>query len=721
MPHLKSRNNYRVWQKHALPGRLRLGLDPAAGRARLIATAQGLLSVPAITGVRATKATFSLLIHYDQKGIDPEIIIKKAGQLASQDSFSDFAVSSPRKNISSPKSPLVKPFWRFTALSAVGVAILASGRFLGLGVGQSFLSPLGLICGLTSLPLLWRSFKKRTLSDPGVEGFLGYGAALAVVMGEALTAWEILWIDSGAGLLNAWISERSRKAIAQLLGLDAKKALVVKDGEPICLPLEEVCPGDVLVFQTGDKFSVDGRVVKGKAHVDESSLSGRAEYVFKKEGDSVWAGSYVRQGEVMALADKVGDDTYLARILSQVEDSLQNRAPIQQAADDLACRLVRAGTFLTLASFLITGSFWRAFNVLLIMSCPCATQLAAASAISAAIGQAAKHHILIKGGRYLEESAKVEVICLDKTGTLTSIHPEVVDLAATDKYSQKDLLTLARAAEELNPHPLARAVVAKAGEMGVKQGPMARVDYSVGLGVRALTNGQEVLVGNQRFMDKHGVDLDGMLPDLEKWQAKGLTILFVAAEGEAAGCLALANPLKKEVKDTLGVLRKRYGKELVLVTGDTDHAAKALAVELKMHAHFHSLLPEEKAEVTIRYLKQGKKVMFVGDGVNDALALAYADVGVAMGLGASEIALEASDIALANGDLADLVYLHDLSEKTLALVRQNFWLATTTNIMGVALGLGGRMTPFGAGILHLVHSFGILVNSLRLFFFNPQP
>jgi cation-transporting P-type ATPase C len=144
-------------------------------------------------------------------------------------------------------------------------------------------------------------------------------------------------------------------------------------------------------------------------------------------------------------------------------------------------------------------------------------------------------------------------------------------------------------------------------------------------------------------------------------------------------------------------------------------------VELKMHAHFHSLLPEEKAEVTIRYLKQGKKVMFVGDGVNDALALAYADVGVAMGLGASEIALEASDIALANGDLADLVYLHDLSEKTLALVRQNFWLATTTNIMGVALGLGGRMTPFGAGILHLVHSFGILVNSLRLFFFNPQP
>jgi cation-transporting P-type ATPase C len=354
------------------------------------------------------------------------------------------------------------------------------------------------------------------------------------------------------------------------------------------------------------------------------------------------------------------------------------------------------------------------------MSCPCATALAASTAIAAAIANAARHHILVKGGRHIEQINKIDCVCFDKTGTITTGEPEVVEvIPLTPGQDPGKILSTAAIAESQSDHPMAKAVMNAAKRYGVSiQGNIA-VEVFVGKGVRAECDKAMILVGNRGFLESEGVDTDHFSRQSTLLMEAGHTILYTAKNGRLQGMITVSNTVRPGAADMMNTLRKADVQYFNLVSGDTEPVVKNLSRELGFDDYRAPLLPEEKAQYVKSLQRDGRNVLMVGDGVNDALALSEATVGVAMGAGGSEVAVEASDVALANNDLASLTFLRLLSERSLRTVETNFWIATSTNIGGILLGMGGWLPPIMAGILHIVHTLGIMFNSSRLIEWEP--
>jgi cation-transporting P-type ATPase C len=616
-------------------------------------------------------------------------------------------------------NPVRRAGLRFGGLSAVMAGAFVRRVIFKMAVGQSLFSPLGILAALSTWPLIKKAMTDLRERRFGLDGFLAGSILTATAMGEALTALEILWIDSGAEFLTTWISQRSRRAISDILQVSGKNTFISVDGVEVEVAVDQVRPGDLVVLHTGEKVSVDGRVESGRALVDESPINGRSEFVLRQKGDSVLAGTLVREGVIFVRAQKVGDETYLSRVIHLVEDALENQAPIQGVADQLAVRLLKLGGLLTLGTLAVTGSFWRAFTVLLVMACPCATVLSASAPISAAINAAARRKILIKGGRYLEEVGQADIVCFDKTGTLTTSQPALRRLVNLSDRTDEDLLQLAYTAEMHNFHPLALAVKNEAAARGLEPGRHVVCQYQLGEGVTARMNGQSIHVGNRRFMDRHRVDLsrtDGLSRDLE---SEGLTVAFLALQQELLGVLGFANQIRPEAEALVGHLVRDGVGRVVMITGEEGAAAGSVAAELGIDDWHHSVLPEAKAHIVAGLRSPGHRVLMVGDGINDALALAEADVGIAMGAGGSEVAIEAADIALVNDDLGGVAYVRSLSRATMRVVHQNFWIATGSNLAGVTLGALGLLSPMAAGLIHIVHTLGILANSSRPLYHRP--
>ena len=356
---------------------------------------------------------------------------------------------------------------------------------------------------------------------------------------------------------------------------------------------------------------------------------------------------------------------------------------------------------------------------MLVMACPCATVLAASTAISAALSAAARRNILIKGGRYLEEIGQTDTICFDKTGTLTTNEPVLARIVSMNGTSEDKLLQRAISVEMHNHHPLAQAIKHEADNRGVKPRTHSVCEYFLGMGMRAEVDGREILVGNSKLMDTHDVTIGQAKRKAAPLRRQGRTVLFVADNKEILGLLAFDNLTRPESKEVVQRLRHGGADSIVLITGDEPHTAGELAKRLGIANVHASIMPEDKAKIVDKLQKEGASVMMVGDGVNDALALAHADVGVAMGAGGSEVAIEAADIALVNDDLGGLVYIQSLSQATLKVVNQNFWIATGSNLFGVAFGAAGLLTPIMAGMIHIAHSLGVLANSARLLRYEP--
>lgn len=610
---------------------------------------------------------------------------------------------------------------RFGGLTAVMAGALFRKYILKAAVGQALLSPLGLIAVAATYPLVKKSLRDLREKRFGLDGFLAGSIVAAVSMGEALTALEILWIDSGADLLTTWINQRSRRAISDILQVSSKNTFISVDGQEVEVPVEEVKPGDLVVLHTGEKVSVDGVVESGRALLDESPINGRSEFALRTEGDTVLAGTLVRDGVIFVRAQKVGDQTYLSRVMHMVEDALENQAPIQGVADQLAMRLLKLGGALTLGTLLVTASFWRAFTVLLVMACPCATVLSASAPISAALNAAARRRILVKGGRYLEEAGKADIVCFDKTGTLTTSNPALKRLINLSDLPDERLLQLAYTAEMHNFHPLALAIKQEAVNQGLEPASHVVCQYQLGEGVSARMNGKSIYVGNRRFMKRHLVDLRKANGIADSLETDGLTVAYLAVQDKLLGVLGFANQTRPEALPLVRHLAQDGVQRLVMITGEEGCAAGSLAAELGMHDCHYSVMPEVKASIVNELKTPGHRVLMVGDGINDALALAQADVGIAMGAGGSEVAIEAADIALVTDDLNGVAYLRSLSQSTMRVVQQNFWIATGSNLVGMALGALGLLSPVAAGLLHIVHTLGILGNSSRLLSYQPPP
>ncbi len=699
--------------QHSLPGRVRLRFSPKINALPAFAP---LREAPGVISARLNPNCGSIIVRFDPKVTGARRLAALAAPLRQgadervHEAVPSCACSKPAERSLGVKRQLS----RFLSLSGVMLYVFVRKTILGAVISQAAFSPLGLAALAAAAPLFKDSLRDARQKRFTLDGFLAAGCAAASLSGQALTALEILWIHSGAETLKAWVAERSRRSISAILDLTAKNAFIVAGDVEVEVPVSAVKPRDVVALHTGEKICVDGEVLSGEALIDDSPITGRAELSHMKPGDKVYAGAYVRQGVIQVRAQCVGDATYLARIMRLVEDSIENRAPIESVGDALAKNLLRLGLAATAGTLLFTGNLWRAFTVMLVMACPCATSLSAQTAVSAAMSAASKRGILIKGGRYLEEAGKADVVCFDKTGTLTSNQPRIEAILNFSDSTEDELLKWAYSVEVHNHHPLALAIRKEAERREID--PMSHVvcDFTLGKGVRAVIGEDEIRLGNRGYLEEAGISAAAAARKASGLVKRGLTVIYLARNAEILAAFGFANEPKPDAAATVAALRATGVKNICLITGDAAETALDLCAALGIEDCRHSALPEQKGEIVAALKRDGRKVVMVGDGINDALALAEADIGVAMSAQGADVAIEAADIALVNDDLCGILYVRALSRKTIVVARQNFWIATSTNLGGALAGALGFLSPVAAGLLHIVHTLGLLANSSRL-------
>ena len=513
--------------------------------------------------------------------------------------------------------------------------------------------------------------------------------------------------------LEAKAKGRTSEAIRKLVDLQARTARVVKNGEEVEVPVEDVVVGDIFVVRPGEKIATDGVVIEGESAVDESMLTGESIPVDKTAGATVIGSSINRNGHLKVRADKVGKDTALSQIIRLVEDAQASKAPIQRYADSVSAWFVPAVIIIALSSFLTWYFFLFdalavegerfvfsliIFISVLVISCPCALGLATPTAIMVGSGKGAENGILIKSGGALETAGKVDTIVFDKTGTLTRGEPEVTDVV-TDGMDEEELLLLAASAEKGSEHPLGEAIVRRASGPGVTIPNAERFESITGKGVRASVLGKELLIGNRALMEANGVDVDGMEEGLRRLEGEGKTAMIISVDGRVAGIVGVADVLKDTSVQAIRELRG-MGIDIIMLTGDNRRTAAVIASQAGIEKYIAEVLPENKAQEVARLQGEGRIVAMVGDGVNDAPALAQADVGIAIGSG-TDVAMETGDIVLIRSDLIDVVAAIQLSRKTMSKIRQNLFWALGYNTAGI---------PIAAGVLYPF--FGILLNPI---------
>jgi Cu+-exporting ATPase len=499
--------------------------------------------------------------------------------------------------------------------------------------------------------------------------------------------------------LEARAKGRTSEAIKKLIGLQAKTARVARDGREVDIPVEDVQVDDLVVVRPGEKIPVDGIVAEGVSAVDESMLTGESLPVEKRPGTEVFGATLNRTGTFRFRATKVGAETALAQIIKLVEEAQSSKPPIQQLADRIAAvfvpgviaiALVSAGVWLSWGpepAFLFALS---AFMAVLLIACPCAIGLAAPTAVMVGIGKGAEHGILLRGAEALELASKVSTIVLDKTGTLTRGEPAVTDVFPINGVSAQRLLQLAASAEHGSEHPLGEAIVNRARADGL---PLERAEeFSAipghGIGARVDAGGTllDVLLGNLKLMTDEGVELDGLVKEAERLADEGKTPMFVAVARKSIGLVAVADTLKPHSREAVQAFH-RLGLEVAMITGDNRRTAQAIAREVGIDRVLAEVLPQAKAEEVKRLQAEGKAVAMVGDGINDAPALAQADVGIAIGTG-TDVAMEASDVTLITGDLRGVVTAIALSKRTMRTIRQNFFWAFVYNTVLIPVAAG---------------------------------
>ena len=526
---------------------------------------------------------------------------------------------------------------------------------------------------------------------------------------------------------------RTSEAIKKLMGLQPKTARVIRDGREMDISLKEVVPGDIVLVRPGEKIPVDGIVREGYSSVDESMVTGESIPIEKRAGDKVIGATINKSGSFQFEATRVGKDTVLAQIIRLVQEAQGSKPPIARMADVIASYFVPVVILVAIATFLIWVVFgphpsltyaFLNFVAVLIIACPCSLGLATPTSIMVGTGKGAENGILIRGAEALETAHQLHIIVLDKTGTLTKGEPSVTDIVESKRFTQKEILTLSASAERRSEHPLGEAILKKAMEEGLTLLDPKDFQAIAGQGIEATIDSKRILLGNKKMMDERKVNLNGMADRSEQLSREGKTPMFLAVDGEMAGVIAVADTLKDHSKKAVEALR-RMGLEVVMLTGDNRRTAEAIAKQAGIDRVLAEVLPEMKAEEVRRLQSEGKKVGMVGDGINDAPALAQADVGIAIGTG-TDVAMESSDITLIGGDLKGIVTAIALSKATIRNIKQNlFWaFAYNTILIPVAAGVlfpffGILLNPIFAAGAMAFSSVTVVSNALRLRRFKP--
>lgn len=564
--------------------------------------------------------------------------------------------------------------------------------------------------GLPILKTCGVSLLERRIS---VEVLVALAIIASVCVGEYHAGAVVAVMLLGGGVLEQITVARARRSLAGLLVNIPERALVRRGSAEVEVPVSELRIGDRVITRPGERVAADGVVVAGESAVDESPITGESVPRDKAAGARVFAGTINQSGMLEVEADRVGDETTLARILRLVEEAQASQAPIQRIADKAAQWYVPAALAAAAVVWALTGDITRGITVLIVF-CPCALVLATPTAIVASIGKAARRVILVKGGQFAEAVGQIHIVAFDKTGTLTIGQPVVAELTALDSLDAKGLLRLAASAERFSEHPLGIAVRRAAEEQKLDLFQPSGFRSVAGCGVEAQVDGHRVLVGRAAWLAQRSVTLT---PEAEhraaELEAGGHTLLVVARNERPVGLVALRDVLRPEAKEAVARLR-RQNLRLVMLTGDNERVAEAIAAEAGIGEVHAGLLPEDKLRRVREWQAQGHRVAFVGDGINDAPALAAADIGIAMGAAGTDVALETSDIAFLSDDLTKMPEVVDLSRRTLSVIRQNIGFSVGLNILSVLAAGLGWISPIGGAVIHEAGALAVIINAIRL-------
>lgn len=724
-------------------------------------------SLPEVSAASVNLATEVLSVTYQPGAINEEIIcqtVAEAGYqaqvLADQAGASQAQIQQEADQAAQAKAnhqaALWRRFWQ-SAIFALPLLCLAMAEMVGLtlptwlshrGGGQLFVS---LQLALT-LPILWlgrsfflNGFKHLVKGHPNMDSLVALGTSAAVAyslyssiqvwLGDHHAAMSLYYESAGVILtlvtLGKYFEARSKgqtsAAIQALIKLAPQEAQVLREGQEVTLPLDQVQVGDLVRVRPGQKIPVDGRVVEGQSWVDESMLTGESLPVAKKVGDQVVGASLNQQGSLIVETNKVGQDTTLAQIIHLVQAAQGSKAPIAQLADRVSAVFVPVVMTLALVAglawYLIGGQSWGfALTIsiaVLVIACPCALGLATPTAIMVGTGKGAEQGILIKSGTALEMAHQVNAVVLDKTGTLTQGQPQVTDVLPLTGWTPDQLLALAAAAEVNSEHPLGQAIVAGARERDLALPEVTDFQSLTGFGIQVRVDQVTYYLGNRRLMQEQGLDLDQADDQAAALAAGGKTPIYVANEYELLGLIAVADPLKETSPEAVRRL-KAMGLQVIMLTGDNAKTAQALAAEAGIDQVISDVLPADKAQVVADLQAKGLKVAMVGDGINDAPALAQADVGLAIGRG-TDVAIESADMVLMGSDLTSVATAIKLSQATIRNIKENLFWAFAYNVLGipVAMGVlhlfgGPLLNPMLAGAAMSFSSVSVIVNALRL-------
>jgi Cu+-exporting ATPase len=593
-------------------------------------------------------------------------------------------------------------------------------------------------------------FKALVKRSPNMDSLIAIGTSAAflygifaivqIFAGNVDYAYDLYFEAAGVILtlitlgkyLEAVTKGKTSEAIKKLMGLAPKTAIILKDGKELEIPIEEVEVGDIIIVKPGEKMPVDGEVVEGLTSVDESMLTGESMPVEKNVGDKIIGASINKNGTIKYKATRVGKDTALAQIIKLVEDAQGSKAPIAKMADIISgifVPVVIGISVLSAVSWYWIGSETGVFALtifisVLVIACPCALGLATPTAIMVGTGKGAEYGVLIKSGVALETAHKVKTVVFDKTGTITEGKPKVTDVVVTNGITEDELLQLAASAEKGSEHPLGEAIVKGAEEKNLEFKKLDFFKAIPGHGIEVKIDGKTMLLGNRKLMVESNISLESLEETSHRLAGEGKTPMYVAIEGQMAGIVAVADTVKENSKKAIEKLHK-MGIEVAMITGDNKRTAEAIAKQVGIDRILAEVLPQDKANEVKKLQAEGKKVAMVGDGINDAPALAQADIGIAIGSG-TDVAMESADIVLMRSDLMDVPTAIQLSKKTIANIKQNLFWAFGYNTLGipVAMGIlyifgGPLLNPIIAAAAMSFSSVSVLLNALRLKGFKP--
>jgi len=567
-----------------------------------------------------------------------------------------------------------------------------------------------LVGGFPIFKEAWENLRKRHMT---MELSMTLALVAALCIGQFLTALVIAFFVLFAEMVEGYTVGSGRRAIQTLIDALPRQVRVRRGGEECELGTNEVVAGETIIIRPGERIPADGVVSKGHSFVDQSSITGESLPVEKVEQSKVFAGTINKDGVLEVVVEKIGRDTTFGKIIQIVEEAEKSRAPVQRIADRLAAGLVYFAFGAAVLTLIVTRNITSTIAVIIVAGA-CGVAAGTPLAILAGIGSAARRGIITKGGLYLEQLSRIDTIVLDKTGTLTLGIPEVTAVRAINDATENDVLQTAAIAEQHSEHPLGEAIVRRARERNLPLREYSQLRYSPGKGIFVEESGTRIMVGTRALFEEHGVSVPtNALSEVGDHNGAGKTVVLVGRDRRVLGTVTLADQLRAEAKEAVNDL-KTQGYRVILLTGDSSDAAKTIGRELGVDESIGDLLPEQKVEKIRELLRAGRKVAMVGDGVNDAPALAEATVGIAMGQG-TDVALETADVTLMTSDLSRLVDVLAISKRCYRVIMFNFWGTIGVDTVGIILAFFGLLAPIIAALIHVGSELAFILNSARLF------